>query len=65
VGDAPEACQTVYAGQVCRWSLVPGSGAHTRLAALGDGEGDLELRCLLPLDPVQRLPRSCAVVGVE
>jgi hypothetical protein len=65
VGDAPETCQTVYAAQVCRWALPQGSGAHQRLAALAEGQGDLELRCLLPLEQAERLAQSCAVVSVE
>ena len=65
VGDAPETCQTVYAAQVCRWALPQGSGAHRRLAALAEGEGDLELRCLLPLERAERLAQSCAVISAQ
>jgi len=65
VGDAPESCHTVYAGQMCRWSLPEGSGGRERLAALAGDEGLFELRCLLPLEATGRPPESCAVVSVE
>lgn len=64
VGDAPDACHTIFGGQLCRWSLGVGSGARQRLSALAPGEGPLELRCLLPLEAVARLYQSCAVVAL-
>jgi hypothetical protein len=62
VGDVPDSCHTLYGGQLCRWSLEEGSGARERLAALAAGEGALELRCLLPLEDVERPQNSCVVV---
>lgn len=64
VGDAPDACHTLYGGQLCRWSLGVGIAARERLSALAPGEGPLELRCLLPLEGVERLQQSCAVVAL-
>lgn len=61
VGDVPDGCHTVYGGQLCRWSLGEDSPARERLAALAAGEGALELRCLLPLEDVDRPQHSCAV----
>lgn len=63
VGDVPDGCHTVYRGQICTWSLAPGSAAYERLAALAQGEGALELRCVLPLEAVDRAGQSCAVVA--
>jgi hypothetical protein len=62
VGDVPDACHTVHGGQLCRWELRENSAARERLAALAPGEGALELRCLLPLEDVERPQHSCAVV---
>ncbi|MDJ0849817.1 MAG: hypothetical protein QNK04_15715 [Myxococcota bacterium] len=64
VGDAPDACRTRWGGQMCVWRLEAGMPGSARLAALADGEGQKELRCLLPLaDP--RPDGSCAVVSAD
>lgn len=62
VGDAPDSCHTIFGAQLCRWKLDVGRAARDRLSALTPGDGPLELRCLLPLEAVERMNQSCAVV---
>ncbi len=64
VGDAPETCETRWGGQVCAWRLRAGMPGTTTLAALGEGDGEQELRCLLPL-AAPRATGTCAVVNAE
>lgn len=64
VGDAPETCQTLWGGQLCRWGLRLERLASPDLALLTEGQGDKELRCLLPLAG-GRADGSCAVLVVD
>jgi hypothetical protein len=65
VGDGPDGCQTVYAGQLCRWRLATGSPGHARLGGIVPGLGDKELRCMLPLEGDDRPQHSCVVVEIN